>query len=156
MSPAKPLARLLAACCAPFALSGCAGIEVLHQANHCPDGQDRQAVLIRDQASLDKLWRGLKTAPQADAVPSPSLAARRALYLADIERPTGGYALNLASPTLTVVDGVASLRLETSTPQGGMVTQVVTRPCLLLALPSGEYRRVEAFDQQGALWGAAE
>jgi hypothetical protein len=155
MSPAKPLACLLAVCCAPIALSGCAGIEVMHQSAYCPDGRERQVVLVRDQAQLEKLWRGLQNSPQASAAPGVDLRQRRVLYLADTERPTGGYGLSLASPTLTVAAGVASLNLETSTPQG-MATKVITRPCLLLSLPGGDYTRVEAFDQTGKLWGAAE
>lgn len=149
------ITRTLAVCGAALAMTGCAGIDVLHESANCDAGKERQTVLVRNQNELDKLWQGLRSAPAASPSPAADFRYRQVLYLADAERPTAGYGLRLASPNLNVNLGVASLQLETTTP-GGMTAQVVTRPCLLLSLPGGDYQRIEAYDQTGRLWGAAE
>jgi hypothetical protein len=156
MSRRTLITRILAACMASLAMTGCAGIDVLHESAQCGGGQDRQATLVRDRAELDKLWgwppgarRSRRRAPATD------FRYRQVLYLADSEKPTAGYGLRLASPSLNVNLGVASLQLETTAPSG-ITAQVVTRPCLLLSLPGGDYQRVEAFDQSGRLWAAAD
>jgi hypothetical protein len=150
------IAHALAACGATFALTGCAGIDVLHESANCGAGTARQAVLVRDQNELDKLWQGFRAEPTAtSSAPAADFRYRQVLYLAESEKPTAGYGLRLASPNLKVNQGVAGLQLETTTP-GGMTAQVITRPCLLLSLPGGDYQRVEAFDQSGRLWGVAE
>jgi hypothetical protein len=154
MSRRKSIARILAICCAPLAVSGCAGIEVLHESAYCPGAKERQALVVRDQAALGGLWQSLRNAPETGAAPSVDFRNRRILFLADAEKPTAGYRLRLASPTLTVNMGVASLRLESAAP-GGMTAQVITRPCLLLALPGGDYQRIEATDQTGQVWATA-
>jgi len=155
MSRRTLITRTLAVCGASLAMTGCAGIDVLHESAVCDGGKDRQTVLVRNQNELDKLWQGLRIAPAVSSTPAADFRYRQVLYLADEQKPTAGYALRLASPNLNVKLGVASLQLETTTP-GGVTAQVMTRPCLLLSLPGGDYQRVEAFDQTGRLWGAAE
>lgn len=145
-------AGLLLALALPWSLSGCAGIEVLHASAQCPGGPQREVRLTQDPSELARLWRGANASPVA--TPAPALAGRRALYLADDEHPTAGYAMTLASPVLKTQLGVASLSIRTERPEG-MTAQVVTRPCLLLALPAGDYERVEVRDQNGREWGSA-
>jgi hypothetical protein len=137
----------------PWTLAGCAGIDVLGESAQCPGGTSRQVTVIQDQASLERAWRSMANSPMA--TPAPMLGARRGLFLTDVEYPTAGHGLTLGSRVLTTQLGVASLRVRTATPEG-MVAQVVTRPCLLLALPGGDYQRVEVLDQSGMPWGAAD
>ncbi len=145
-------AAWLLAACLPWTLGGCAGIDVLQESAQCVGGPGRQVVLARDQATLERLWRGMSQSPQA--APAPELGMRRALWLADSEKPTAGYGLALSSDILTNQSGVASLKVRATAP-AGVAAQVVTRPCLLLALPDGDYKRVDVFDQNGALWGSS-
>jgi hypothetical protein len=151
----QTIVLILAMCCAPFALSGCASIEVLHESAYCPGGKERQAVLVRDQTALNRLWQGMQTTPQAGAVPTADFRHKSVLFLADAEKPTAGYGMWLASPDLTIDSGTATLRIETKAPRG-MAAQVMTRPCLFLALPTGDFQRVEARDQTGQIWAATE
>lgn len=155
MSRQKNFARILAVCCLPIAMTGCAAIEVLHESAQCTGATQRQAILLPDQAALDALWQGMPATTPASRAPSADFQGKSILYLADEQRSSAGYALSLASPNLTVNQGVASLHLETTVP-AGMTAQVLTRPCLLLALPGSDYRRVEALDQSGGVWAVAE
>jgi hypothetical protein len=141
--------------CLTLTLAGCAGVEVLHEAAFCPGGKEKQILFLPDQAALDTLWRDIRNSPVETAVPRTDFQQRRVLFLADGERPSAGYGLRLANSTLTVASATATLQLETQTPSA-ISAQVVSRPCLLLALPGGDYRRVEAVDQYGRLWGVAE
>lgn len=149
------ITRFLAVCGAGLAMSGCAGIDVLHESAQCGGGQDRRAILVRDRAELDTLWAGLQGTPAATPAPAADFRYRQVLYLADSEKPTAGYGLRLASPNLYVNLGVASLQVEAAAPSG-MTAQVITRPCLLLSLPGGDYQRVEAYDQSGRVWATAD
>jgi hypothetical protein len=155
MSRHEKFVRILAVCCLPIAMTGCAAIEVLHESAQCGGATQRQAILLADQAALDALWQGLPATTPAGRAPTADFQGKSILYLADDERSSAGYGLSLASPHMTVNLGVASLHLETAVP-AGMTAQVITRPCLLLALPGNDYRRVEALDQSGRVWAAAE
>ncbi len=152
MKPRSIVFGLMLGLALPWSLSGCAGIDVLHASAQCPGGQSREVRLTQDPLEYARLWRGIGASPVA--TPVPDLAGRRALYLADNEHPTAGYAMTLASPVLKTQLGVASLSIRTERPEG-MAAQVVTRPCLLLALPAGDYERVEVRDQDGREWGTA-
>ena len=147
----KRVMQCLVALWAPLAMSGCSGIEVMHESAYCPGGIDKQAVMVRDQAALDAIWRLAQNSTQAPPAPRPDFKQRRIVYLADMEHPTAGYGLDLASDILTVNQSVAMLKLNTTRP-GGMVAQVITRPCLLLSLPGGDYERVQVYDASGPLW----
>ncbi|KAF0190674.1 MAG: hypothetical protein FD165_2462 [Gammaproteobacteria bacterium] len=63
-------------------------------------------------------------------------------------RPTGGYRLGLVENSLAVRDGIAQLSVDWQEPgDDDVVTQVVTSPCLLLALPHAGYHEIVVVDQ---------
>jgi hypothetical protein len=72
------------------------------------------------------------------------------------QRSTGGYALALHDPEVAIQDhvGTVVVRFE-EPPPGGMVTQVITSPCLLLRLPRAELRQVRVVDPAGTLRASA-
>ncbi len=152
MSAMSAVRYLLLGAALVTSLAGCAGLDVLHSGAQCPGGAERQVRLIRDQAELDAVWRGLSAGPQAS--PAPRLGIGQALLIADAERPSAGYGLSLDSRYLVTREGVASLRVRSATPSG-ITAQVVTRPCLLLAIPAGDYATVEVRDQDGRAWLSA-
>ncbi len=75
----------------------------------------------------------------------------RLLLISMGQQHSAGYSLALLSETITVVGGQISIQLAwNSPPQGVMTAQVVTRPCLLLALSAQNYKGVQIVDQVGA------
>jgi hypothetical protein len=65
-------------------------------------------------------------------------------------QPSPGYRFELRSATLS--EGVAQLNLHWTTPPTNSIqATVMTNPCLVLALPKGDYQRVVAQDQNGAI-----
>ena len=72
------------------------------------------------------------------------------------QRSTGGYAVRVADPVpVSVTDGIAIVRVEWTTPAAdAAVTQVLTRPCVEVAVPS-DYAGVRFIDEAGTLRGEA-
>ncbi|GEM_PF-5715247 len=152
MNSLDVVSRTLAACLALASLAGCASIEVVHEAPYCPGEQQRQAVELGDDQALASVWRSIQTGPQALSVPSVDFQQRRVVFLADQERPTGGYGLSLASPRFTVNMGEATVLVNATRP-AGMAPQVISRPCLLLSLPRGAYDVIRVHEASGGpLW----
>ncbi|MDF1551804.1 MAG: protease complex subunit PrcB family protein [Deferrisomatales bacterium] len=65
-------------------------------------------------------------------------------------RPTAGYALALANERAEVSDGMATLWIEWSEPHPEhLQAQMLTQPCLILAVPHGAYHTLRVLDQKG-------
>lgn len=155
MTRVKRVIRLLALASAAWAMSGCSAIEVMHESAYCPGGETKEARLVADQAGLNALWARIQNSPQAGPAPAQDFGRRRVLFLAEATYPTAGYGLRLADDGLTVNQELAVLHVEAARPDG-MAAQVITRPCLLLSLPGGEYRRIQVYDASGPLWSEVE
>ncbi len=81
-----------------------------------------------------------------------AVGGSRLLLISMGQQRSAGYSLALLSETTTVVDGQISIQVAwNSPPPGMMMAQVVTRPCLLLALTAQNYKGVQVVDQTGAL-----
>ncbi len=66
------------------------------------------------------------------------------------QQSSAGYSLTLLSTTAPLVDGVVSLQVAWSSPPADMmVAQVVTEPCLVLALKRQAYDGVQVVDSHG-------
>lgn len=70
-------------------------------------------------------------------------------------QPTPGYALSLESATLENQTAVLRLRWETPPPDAALA-QVITHPCLVIALPGAGFDRVRAIDQLDTPLGSLE
>jgi hypothetical protein len=147
---------LAVAMAAPFGLEGCAaqGATVLHASAYCVDGKGRAARWLAGPAEFAEVWRANSQRLPVAAPPAFDFDRQAVLFVAEAEKPTGGYGLELAVPGFSIADRVASLVVRTSVPTG-MVAQVFTRPCLFLGLPEGAYDSIEIKDQSGAVWGVA-
>ncbi|NTV93941.1 MAG: hypothetical protein HGA75_00800 [Thiobacillus sp.] len=155
-SKAACSAVLAGLCVAVLGMEGCAGqgVTVLHASSLCLGGDEREVRWLAGPEEFARLWRlGSRQVP-TPALPAVDFGRRAVFYLADRERPSGGYGLALAGSGLSVSGAVARLSLVVSAPNG-MASQVVTRPCLWLSLPEGGYDRLEVTDQSGNLWGTA-
>lgn len=71
------------------------------------------------------------------------------------QQSTPGYAMTLDSALRR--DATALITVNWTTPESGAVlAQVVTHPCLVVALPGRGLSRVEAVDQSGSLLGSLD
>lgn len=89
--------------------------------------------------------------------PQVDFGARGVLEVAMGQRPTAGYGLELASEELRVEDGTGVVRVNWTEPkEDAVVAQVVTSPCLLLAVRKEGLRAVKVVDQAGRGRGTAD
>jgi PrcB C-terminal len=87
-------------------------------------GEDVQAALAA----------GLVASP---AAPAMDFAEDVVVLVSAGQKPTAGYAIELASDKAPVKDGAAGVRVRFKGPAEGMMNaQVVTSPCLVVALPA--------------------
>lgn len=90
--------------------------------------------------------------------PESSTPAAEGLLLVAISRgrqPTPGYALSLAGARRQ--DDTAIVEVHWDTPEpGAVLAQMMTHPCLVVALPKDDFRRVEAVDQSGRSLGSLD
>ncbi|MEZ5543211.1 MAG: protease complex subunit PrcB family protein [Pseudomonadota bacterium] len=106
-------------------------------------------------ASLQSAYRdmtrhslGANTLP----APVPDFAAYGVLQVFMGQQPTGGYQLRLLRPNLELHATAATVRIEwLSPPPGAILPQLVTSPCLLLAVPRGAYHTLTVTDQAGRI-----
>ena len=72
------------------------------------------------------------------------------LLIAMGQRPSAGYALALADEVATASDGVLTVRVDwREPPPGYRRAQVMTSPCLLVAVPDAGFTRVRVVDREG-------
>lgn len=72
------------------------------------------------------------------------------LLIAMGQRSSAGYGLALAEEIATVRDGVLTVRVDwREPPVGRRRAQVMTSPCLLLAVPDAGFTRIEVVDREG-------
>jgi hypothetical protein len=130
-------------------------VRPLHRGTTCGGSTaSPQATWIAERDHFREVYRRLKRAviaADAERVPAVDFS-REALVLVEMGRkPTGGYLLELKSTKARVLDDSAQVELVWGVPApGAMVTQVLTSPCILIALPrNGSYSRVQILDQNG-------
>ena len=109
--------------------------------DHCPLSG---AVSITDM-------NGLRRALGSDPGPVHiDFAKERVVVVSAGEKPTAGFRLQLSAPQARLEGGEVRVRLEELKPSGdAMVTQVLTRPCVALALSGFAFDAVDFVDDHG-------
>ena len=124
---------------------------VVYSSYQCGQTEGPVARWLEDQAALRTVMTGLgSTQIGFPKIEPPEVDfARDYVVLIDMgQRPTGGYALKLAQPSVAVEEGTATVRVDwIEPPPGAFVTQALTSPCLVLAVPRGDYSRLRVVDQ---------
>lgn len=121
----------------------------------CVDPATEAGIRLADTpAQADHLWalcRGRQTiGGSAEERPPLNFAEERLIFLQMGARRTGGFRLDLADEIATLVDKTLVISVVWQEPsKGDLVTQMLTHPCLLLAVPHGDYQRIEVVDEQG-------
>lgn len=112
-----------------------------------------EAPTVRRLATPEALAAALP-AGIGEAAPAADFEGAAVLLVAVGQRPTAGYEVELAAPRAPVKDGVALVRVAVrAPPPGAMVAQVLTNPCLVVALPRAGLGEVKVADAAGALLG---
>lgn len=108
---------------------------------------DNSAELLEAYAVLDKQRLG---APAPGPRPEIDFAHYGAVAVFMGRKPSAGYGLSLADPTVSMENNAAELRLKFETPAPGSLTaQMITSPCILVRLPKAGYSTVRIVDQHG-------
>jgi hypothetical protein len=110
--------------------------------------------VAQNAAQADRFWnacRGklvLGGSAGIEQRPSLDFDEYRLIYLHMGARQTGGFTLDLAGDEAEVLNQSLIIPVVWQMPpEDGLVPQVLTHPCLLLAVPRGAYKRIEVVDQ---------
>ena len=149
------MALLLNSCAATGGgLEQAVAVRTLAAPLHCGAWAAQPALhWLDDSAAYQALGRALNPSPVQDrshSLPVVDFRHSRVVLLGMGSRPSSGYALELLD---SVIDpGQEVLRLVVryqEPPPDALTAQVLTSPCLLLAVERGKYRRIEVVDESG-------
>lgn len=126
-------------------------VRVLHEAAFCAGGEGRRAEWLADASAYQSLWQRTVARVPPEGAPAVDFSRWSVLYLADAQRPSAGAGFRFVSWRFEPAAGDATLQVSLEG-AAGYQAQVITRPCLFLALPRGAYHRVTVIDQDGRIW----
>jgi len=128
-------------------------LRILYQGALC--GGNRPSPSVTLVAGSDQLKRIFieskgRMLGQSPRTPAVDFDAEHVVDIQMGQKPTGGYGIELAEPHATLNDGEALIRLRWIEPApGAIVTQILTSPCLVVALPKGAYEKIAITDENG-------
>jgi hypothetical protein len=126
-----------------FAGDQCGGNAPEPSASFLKDSEE-----LRDIAQISQKTEIASTA-KAPALPEIDFNQYHAFLLSMGARPTAGYVLGLAKPAVHIENDAAGVRVLWTEPAPGMrAAQMLTSPCLVIAVPKGNYRRIRVLDQK--------
>lgn len=92
----------------------------------------------------------------AEPAPAVDFAREVVLLVGMGQRPTAGHGVELLSPAAPVKEGVAGVRVAFRSPAAGAMTaQVITSPCLLVALSRDGLRGVAVLEGERVVGSVA-
>lgn len=128
-------------------------LELLFRTSHC--GTVDASQWISSEPAFARLYQSTRRAvisPSASQLPAVNFSRYGVLLLSMGQQRSGGYAIELAAKALQVENSVAVLRINWQEPRPGMmVTQALTRPCVFIKVPRGEFRTLRVLDQHDTL-----
>jgi hypothetical protein len=131
-------------------------VRILYRDAQCGESQpSARAVWIDNFDQLNAVFaRATRNAvdQKQPGYPPVDFSQEGVLMVSMGQRPTSGYTLDLTSSKLKVSGPTAVLNISwVEPPQDAMLLQVITHPCMLLAMPKGSYDRIHLLDQEGRL-----
>ena len=100
--------------------------------------------LVSSAELVEALARGLGAAP---VLPPVNWGTEAVVLVSAGQRSSAGYGVELASQMAPVKEGAAAVRVSlTSPPAGAVSAQVMTSPCLVVAMPRDGLRAVAVLD----------
>lgn len=150
------------ACAATGSRGGAAaGVEVVFRAAMCGDTSREPAVTwIGTAPALRAVYKRIRrhqTGEGAGASMPVDFSSRAVVWVQMGMQPSAGYGLSLQDPAAEIDAATLTLHVKWLEPSPDRVyAQVVTRPCLLVAVPRAGYDRVRVRDQKGTVRMEAE
>lgn len=132
-------------------------LEALEVLNYGQCAGLEPGLTLVDFGNLAALRGGAFVMPADPPEPTAPAAAANTLLVALSRgpQPTPGFGFTLRE--VTARGTVARIEATWRTPSpDAILAQVMTHPCLVVGLPRGNLRRIEAFDQSGASLGTLE
>lgn len=155
---------MLAVACA----TGCANgtpstqpvtVKALYRSTQCgADHPEARAIYLPDAAPFKGAVEKLRHARGGAAIKMPPVdfARNEALLVQMGQRPTAGYGLWPEQPVARLRGEVLEVVLDwQSPPPGAMVAQVLTSPCMLIAIPRTGYKTIRVLDAAGQVRASA-
>lgn len=137
----------------PLLLAGCAAAELgpdesialraAYASPYCGASGPTQTIeRIRDAGELAEAWRRLTASQRPPpAPPVVDFSARHLVLIALGQRPSAGYAIELAAPHGSLRSRQLSIEISRQQPVAGSFTaQVMTSPCLLVEIDAAADR----------------
>jgi len=113
------------------------------------------AIWIEDPDQFKKMHTRLtkhKTGVQQDLSSRVDFSREGILIVAMGQKPTGGYGLELNREFAVISEDTAILRVSwIEPPEGAILPQIITSPCLVIILPKGPYSQIHLIDQNAHL-----
>ncbi len=147
---------LLGACKeAPVAPSRASTVPVVpvYSGLDCGRAADTAAVTwLGDKQALEQVMSRMRRhSLGAEPVPEVDFS-RRGLVLIELgRRPTAGWQLSLSSQRMIKDKGDGLIIFSVDRPIGDYAAQVVTSPCLMVAVPRGDYKAIRAQSSDNAI-----
>lgn len=133
------------------AISDAGDARQVYSGQQCGQADDPGARWLGDQDALGGVLSGQNRTQIGFAQTEPpdvDFTREHVVSISMGQRPTGGYNLTLADKKVVVENETAMVRIDwIEPPPEAFVTQALTSPCLLLALPRGDYARLKIVDR---------
>lgn len=130
-----------------------ASVRKLLASPYCDSNAPQRASWVDDEQALRMHWtrlHGHRVEPPL--VPALDFAVETVVLLEMGSRPSAGFVLDLATTRLVQDSGdhVVAISWQEPAP-GAVVAQVLTSPCLMIAIPSSISGPIEVRDQHGEM-----
>lgn len=126
-------------------------VKALYKSLQCGRSDSSPSVeVISNAEQMEQIYRklGQVLGGQPIELPAISYGKEVAMLVEMGQRPTAGYGLVLDGSTATLRGGIAEVHVIWLEPsEGAVVAQLITSPCLLIALPRDSYESVRIVDQ---------
>jgi hypothetical protein len=153
-------AALLATVCTGCVAAGPAPsqpvtVQALYRHAQCgADYPESRAIILRDADAFKAAVENLRRARGSAGIKMPAVDfSRQAVLLVQMgQRPTAGYGLWPEQPVARLRGDVLEVVLDwQSPPPGAILAQVVTSPCMLIAIPLAGYKTIRVLDAAGQM-----
>lgn len=131
--------------------SGVGSLRQLMATPYCDSSAPQRSSWLEDEQALRRQWNRLHGhRVELPPVPAVDFAVDTIVLLEMGSRPSAGFGLDLATTRLTQQNGTQVVTINWREPApDAMVAQVLTSPCLMIALPSSTRGPIEVRDQDG-------